>query len=180
MFIYVAAHYKNSPDDLQLLSDAPAHHLFVLMSPIASDQNYVPQEQFQKQTVISKQGKKVAGDLIPWTICQQFLDSEFSLLYGARIVRLAVHPDFQGMGYGSAAIRMLQKYFRGDFGQIQENGDKLDRKGDDTLEEDMEGIEEEEDGKEDGKEDEEEDEEETNDDSLNPSNKFASTFTTLK
>uniref|UniRef100_A0A914NMR2 Uncharacterized protein n=1 Tax=Meloidogyne incognita TaxID=6306 RepID=A0A914NMR2_MELIC len=39
MFIYVAAHYKNSPDDLQLLSDAPAHHLFVLMSPIASDQN---------------------------------------------------------------------------------------------------------------------------------------------
>uniref|UniRef100_A0A915LPU8 RNA cytidine acetyltransferase n=1 Tax=Meloidogyne javanica TaxID=6303 RepID=A0A915LPU8_MELJA len=131
-----AAHYKNSPDDLQLLSDAPAHHLFVLMSPIASDQNYVPQIMaviqiclegaISKQTVISKQGKKVAGDLIPWTICQQFLDSEFSLLYGARI----------GMGYGSAAIRMLQKYFKGDFGQIQENGDKLDRRdenNDDSL-----------------------------------------------
>ncbi|CAK5009430.1 unnamed protein product [Meloidogyne enterolobii] len=172
MFIYVAAHYKNSPDDLQLLSDAPAHHLFVLMSPIASDQNYVPQIMaviqiclegaISKQTVISKQGKKVAGDLIPWTICQQFLDSEFSLLYGARIVRLAVHPDFQGMGYGSAAIRMLQKYFRGDFGQIQES-DKLSKRRDDTLDEDMEGIEEE-----DEKEDEEEDEEENNDDSLTP------------
>ncbi|VDM39591.1 unnamed protein product, partial [Toxocara canis] len=33
MSIYVAAHYKNSPNDLQMLSDAPAHHLFVLMGP---------------------------------------------------------------------------------------------------------------------------------------------------
>ena len=29
--LYVASHYKNSPNDLQLMSDAPAHHLFVLL-----------------------------------------------------------------------------------------------------------------------------------------------------
>lgn len=34
MSLYVASHYKNSPNDLQLLSDAPAHHLFVLLSPL--------------------------------------------------------------------------------------------------------------------------------------------------
>ncbi|GJZ98481.1 RNA cytidine acetyltransferase 1 isoform X1 [Tanacetum coccineum] len=28
MALYVASHYKNSPNDLQLLADAPAHHLF--------------------------------------------------------------------------------------------------------------------------------------------------------
>jgi len=28
MSLYVSSHYKNSPNDLQLLSDAPAHQLF--------------------------------------------------------------------------------------------------------------------------------------------------------
>lgn len=31
MALYVASHYKNSPNDLQLMADAPAHHLFVLL-----------------------------------------------------------------------------------------------------------------------------------------------------
>ena len=34
MALYTAAHYKNSPNDLQLLSDAPAHRLFVLLGPV--------------------------------------------------------------------------------------------------------------------------------------------------
>ncbi|RIB09076.1 helicase-domain-containing protein [Gigaspora rosea] len=37
MALYVASHYKNSPNDLQLMSDAPAHHLFVLLPPIKGD-----------------------------------------------------------------------------------------------------------------------------------------------
>lgn len=31
--LYTSAHYKNSPNDLQMLSDAPAHRLFVLLGP---------------------------------------------------------------------------------------------------------------------------------------------------
>lgn len=34
MALYVASHYKNSPNDLQLMADAPAHHLFVLLGSI--------------------------------------------------------------------------------------------------------------------------------------------------
>ena len=34
MALYVASHYKNTPNDLLLLSDAPAHHLFVLTAPV--------------------------------------------------------------------------------------------------------------------------------------------------
>ena len=30
----VASHYKNSPNDLQLMSDAPSHQLFVLLGPV--------------------------------------------------------------------------------------------------------------------------------------------------
>lgn len=33
----MASHYKNSPNDLQLLSDAPAHHLFVLLAPVGKN-----------------------------------------------------------------------------------------------------------------------------------------------
>lgn len=36
MSMYTSAHYKNSPNDLQLLSDAPGHEIFVLLGPSAA------------------------------------------------------------------------------------------------------------------------------------------------
>ncbi|KAJ3671189.1 hypothetical protein LUZ60_008615 [Juncus effusus] len=42
MALYVASHYKNSPDDLQLMADAPAHHLFVLLGPVDETKNVLP------------------------------------------------------------------------------------------------------------------------------------------
>lgn len=32
--LYVSSHYKNSPNDLLLMSDAPGHHLFVLLGNV--------------------------------------------------------------------------------------------------------------------------------------------------
>lgn len=40
-------------------------------------------------------GKRAAGDLIPWTLAQQFQDQNFPMLSGARVVRIATHPDYQ-------------------------------------------------------------------------------------
>ena len=34
MSLYVSSHYKNTPNDLQLMSDAPAHQLFVLLGEL--------------------------------------------------------------------------------------------------------------------------------------------------
>ena len=42
-------------------------------------------------------GKRASGDLIPWTVSQQFNDHDFAGLSGGRIVRIATHPDFQGV-----------------------------------------------------------------------------------
>lgn len=42
MALYVASHYKNTPNDLQLMSDAPAHHLFVLLGELLQDHLHVP------------------------------------------------------------------------------------------------------------------------------------------
>jgi N-acetyltransferase 10 len=36
--LYVASHYKNTPNDLLLMADAPAHHLFVLLGPVDETQ----------------------------------------------------------------------------------------------------------------------------------------------
>ena len=38
----------------------------------------------------------------------------FLLLGGARVVRIAVHPAVQGMGYGSRAIELLYRYYNGE------------------------------------------------------------------
>ncbi|XP_022083616.1 RNA cytidine acetyltransferase-like isoform X2 [Acanthaster planci] len=133
MSIYVAAHYKNTPNDLQLLSDAPAHHIFCLLGPVDPTQNALPEilcvlqvcleGQISKQSIMSSlsRGKRASGDLIPWTIQQQFQDNDFPTLSGARVVRIATHPDYQGMGYGSRALKLLQRYYEGQFPSLGEN-----------------------------------------------------------
>ncbi|KAG5457516.1 MAG: N-acetyltransferase 10, partial [Olpidium bornovanus] len=89
MALYVASHYKNTPDDLQLLSDAPAHHLFVLLPPIKEGDTALPEPlcviQVALEGMISKEsiikslsrGQRSSGDLIPWLISQQFQDNDF-------------------------------------------------------------------------------------------------------
>ena len=43
MALYVASHYKNQPNDLQLMSDAPAHHLFVLLPMTSENESHLPE-----------------------------------------------------------------------------------------------------------------------------------------
>ena len=38
---------------------------------------------------------------------------------GARIVRIATHPEYQRMGYGSRALHLLQKYYQVRFLQFK-------------------------------------------------------------
>lgn len=129
--LYVASHYKNSPDDLQLLSDAPAHELYVLTAP-ASGSNRLPEPlcviqvalegKISRQSVLASldRGTRPAGDLIPWLVSQQFCDREFPSLSGARIVRIATNPDYVSMGYGSKAIELLSDFYEGRFADLSE------------------------------------------------------------
>ncbi|KAF0694993.1 Aste57867_14162 [Aphanomyces stellatus] len=144
MALYVASHYKNQPNDLQLLSDAPAHHIFVLLGPQAEGQGNAGQlpdvlcvVQVALEGEISKEsvqaqlsrGQRASGDLIPWTVAQQFQDNEFATLSGARVVRIATHPDATGMGYGSRSIQLLTKYYQGELaGGDNDNDDDESRK----------------------------------------------------
>ena len=161
MALFVASHYKNTPDDLQLLSDAPAHHIFCLLGPTHPDKQTLPEVlcvvQVCLEGAISKKsvheglrfGNAPSGDMvcniitiltknflvvhfffislivgtlkfllyyyyffqIPWNVARQFQDDNFPSLSGARIVRIATHPNYQSMGYGSRALELLQKYY---------------------------------------------------------------------
>lgn len=83
MALYVASHYKNQPNDLQLMSDAPAHHLFVLLPPVKDDESTLPEPlavlqvalegNISKQSILDglSRGTRAGGDMIPWLISQQ-------------------------------------------------------------------------------------------------------------
>lgn len=131
--LYVASHYKNSPNDLQLMSDAPAHQLFVLVPPVDDDSSRLPEPlcviqvalegQISKQSVLSSlsRGQRAGGDLIPWLVSQQFQDEEFAGLSGARIVRIATNPEYTNMGYGSRALTLLTAFYEGKFANLSES-----------------------------------------------------------
>lgn len=44
-------------------------------------------------------GKMAGGDMIPWTVSQQYQDDDFASLSGARVVRIAVHPDYAKVSF---------------------------------------------------------------------------------
>lgn len=132
MALYVASHYKNSPNDLQLMSDAPAHQLFVLIPPVPEGSTSLPEPlcvlqvalegRISKQSVMNSlsRGQRAGGDLIPWLVSQQFQDSEFASLSGSRVVRIATNPEYLKMGYGSRALELLADFYEGKFASLSE------------------------------------------------------------
>lgn len=119
MALYVSSHYKNQPNDLQLMSDAPAHHLFVLLPPLkdgGDGETSLPEPLVVVQVALEGnisrnvimeglgRGMRAGGDMIPWLVSQQFQESRFGMLSGARIVRVACHPDYANV---SASISFL-------------------------------------------------------------------------
>ncbi|XP_021631033.1 RNA cytidine acetyltransferase 1 isoform X3 [Manihot esculenta] len=132
MALYVASHYKNSPNDLQLMADAPAHHLFVLLGPVDESKNKLPdilcviqvslEGQISRKSAIKSlsDGHQPFGDQIPWKFCEQFRDTVFPSLSGARVVRIATHPSAMRLGYASAAMELLTRYYEGQLTPISE------------------------------------------------------------
>jgi N-acetyltransferase 10 len=139
MYLFVSSHYKNSPNDLQMLSDAAGHEIYCLLGPL-TDTSQLPDilcaiqicyEGDLSNDTVARQlthGQRSSGDLIPWTIAQTYQDYTFGKMTGVRIVRLATHPDYQRMGYGTRAIQLLEKYFQGHIININENDDQQVKK----------------------------------------------------
>lgn len=127
--LFVSSHYKNSPNDLQLLSDAPAHFLAVLLGPIDKNSKKADlpdvlvamQLCFEggvRQHTIEQnknRGIRPAGDLIPWALSEQFMNSDIFETFGVRVVRIAAHREATKLGYGSRALQLLTEFFENKF-----------------------------------------------------------------
>jgi len=113
--IYVLAHYRNRPNDLALLLDAPHHTAWaityndkVLVSvQLAEEGKLLPSmaEEMLK-------GWEPPGHMIPNRMVLHYGFKDFAKLWGWRIVRIATHPSLQGRGLGSLALKEIEQKAR--------------------------------------------------------------------
>lgn len=112
--LFIASHYKNSPNDIQILADSPSHEIFTLLTNVNENEQCVPRVLCAIHVSFEgkcKNGSSKKGNLIPWIISESHFDNDILNYLGIRIVRIAVHPDYMSMGYGSRALDLLFKFF---------------------------------------------------------------------
>ncbi|MEM4696459.1 MAG: tRNA(Met) cytidine acetyltransferase TmcA [Desulfurococcaceae archaeon] len=109
--IYVLAHYRNEPDDLGMLADAPHHSIRAVKT---SSGRVVCAIQIAFEGGIGEdmvyellRGGKIPGNIIPDRFLKHLRYVGFAKLKGWRIVRIATHPSVQGKGIGSWALSKL-------------------------------------------------------------------------
>ncbi|MHA1594901.1 MAG: tRNA(Met) cytidine acetyltransferase TmcA [Candidatus Baldrarchaeia archaeon] len=114
--IYVYAHYRNRPNDVALLADAPHHKAFALKTGTrnaivnalqVAEEGSLPDEIIDK---IYYERYDPPGNIIPDIVIEHHRTPEFGKLKGLRIVRIATHPQVMDRGLGSKALEMLCKY----------------------------------------------------------------------
>lgn len=110
--IYVLAHYRNEPDDLGMLADAPHHSIRAVRTVrggkiVAAAQ--VAEEGDLPEDLIDRllRGDKIAGNIIPDRMLKHARIKEYGRMKGWRIVRIATHPEVQGKGIGSKLLKHL-------------------------------------------------------------------------
>ena len=109
--IYVLAHYRNEPDDLGMLADAPHHIVRAVKTKtgkvVCAIQ--IAQEGPIKPEMVEEllKGGKIPGNIIPDRFLKHVRLVEFADTVGWRIVRIATHPAVQGKGIGSWALEKV-------------------------------------------------------------------------
>ncbi|MEM0021108.1 MAG: tRNA(Met) cytidine acetyltransferase TmcA [Fervidicoccaceae archaeon] len=110
--IYVLAHYRNQPDDLAMLADAPHHLIRAVMTKnsrkVLCSLQLAVEGGLDEQTVDTLlRGNKIPGNIIPDRVLKHIRIWEMGFLRGIRIVRIATHPRVQSKGIGSFALKKL-------------------------------------------------------------------------
>ena len=112
--IYVLAHYRNQPDDLAMLADAPHHFIRAIMTKktkkVLCSLQVAIEGGLDEQTIETLlRGNKIPGNIIPDRVLKHLRIWEMGLLKGLRVVRIATHPEVQGKGIGSFALKKLEE-----------------------------------------------------------------------
>ncbi len=109
--IYVLAHYRNEPDDLGMLADAPHHIIRAVKTRsgkvVCAIQIAQEGPVDEKTAVELLRGGRIPGNILPDRFLKHTRLLEFSNTKGWRIVRIATHPAVQGKGIGSWALERV-------------------------------------------------------------------------
>lgn len=112
--LFISSHYKNSPNDLQVVADSSRHEIFTLLGPVEDNGEDMPSVMCSMQVSFEgrsrRGGHQREGDLIPWIVSEEHMDGSFLEKYGVRVVRMAVHPEYVSMGYGRRALGLLIEF----------------------------------------------------------------------
>ncbi|NVM02586.1 MAG: tRNA(Met) cytidine acetyltransferase [Candidatus Helarchaeota archaeon] len=115
--IFVFAHYRNQPDDIVLLSDSPHYEAWAIFT---KNKNHIvnvvqiAKEGNLSDTIIQEMlmGKQTPGNLIPWICITHYRLGDFAKLRGARIVRIATHPDLFQKGLGTKMLTQIEENYK--------------------------------------------------------------------
>ncbi|MCS7099777.1 MAG: GNAT family N-acetyltransferase [Sulfolobales archaeon] len=109
--IYVLAHYRNEPDDLGMIADAPHH---AVRAMVLKNGKVVAAAQLAEEGGLADEhveellrGEKISGNIIPDRLLKHLRKKVYGKGVGWRVVRIAVHIDAQGMGIGSEFIKRI-------------------------------------------------------------------------
>jgi tRNA(Met) cytidine acetyltransferase len=110
--IYVQAHYRNEPDDLGMIADAPHHSVRAMATPsgkIVGSAQLAEEGPVVSELQLILGAGKMPGNIIPDRIIKHYRVVDFARTVGWRIVRIAVHPEVQGRGIGSSFLRKIEE-----------------------------------------------------------------------
>jgi len=109
--ILVAAHYRNNPNDLLMLGDAPHHKVFslnfkdkILVAIQISKEGDIRDKDFH---IFYKESP--SSHIIPDKLFKYYGIIDFLHTKGWRIVRIATHPNLTRIGLGSRALQLLEE-----------------------------------------------------------------------
>lgn len=109
--IYIFAHYRNRPNDIMMLCDAPHHFARCLKyGDLIVNSLHLSYEGDLSDDAVRRSlaGQPPSGHLIPTVLIRYYpLLRGFSKLKGIRVVRIATHPELMNLGIGSYALKTL-------------------------------------------------------------------------
>ncbi len=110
--IYVQAHYRNEPDDMGMMMDAPHHFIRGLTlegKKVLVAVELAEEGGLDESTIgLVLKGYKLPGNIIPDRLIKYWKLTEFAKLKGWRIVRIATHPELQGRGLGTYTLKLIE------------------------------------------------------------------------
>ena len=116
--IFVLAHYRNEPDDLGRIADAPHHSIRVVK--VRGSGKIVGAVQLAEEGGLNDEiisdllrGGRIAGNIIPDRLLKHWRRPSFGRGVGWRIVRIAVHIRVQRMGIGSYLLSKVMDEAKG-------------------------------------------------------------------